>query len=140
MLSKAVAFGIVELKLIADGTIPKFEEENGKILGRMMIDLCEIPENLKDEIEITDSTYAFETTFDFYDVAIGVAIDVKAMKTKSELWLTPQTENFEEPDKEWAEYFLKTLGRHIDSEGFGVPIYAFVNETAGFEFASAKPN
>lgn len=133
MLSNVEAFDKLESILVEDGTIAKFEEERGKILGRMMIDLCEIPENLKGKIELTDSIYAFQGTFDFYDVALGIALDVRAMEVKSGLWITPQTEQYDEPSQEWVEYFIETLVKGINGGAFGVPMYAFVNDTSSFE-------
>lgn len=133
MLSNVEAFDKLESILVEDGTIAKFEEESGKILGRMMIDLCEIPENLKGEIELTDSIYAFQGTFDFYDVALGIALDVRIMEVKSGLWITPQTEQYDEPSQEWVEYFIETLVKGINDGAFGVPIYTFVNDASSFE-------
>ena len=139
MLSNVEAFEDLERILIEDGTIERFEKESGKILGRMMIDECEIPENLKSEFEITRSTVAFQGTFDFYDVALGIALDVKTMEVKGGLWLTPQAEQYDEPAHEWVEYFIETLVRGIDNGSYGVPIYAFVNDTSSFEVYPSEP-
>ena len=139
MLSNVEAFDKLESILVKDGTIARFEEESGKILGRMMIDLCEIPENLKGEIEFSDSTYAFQGTFDFYDAALGIALDVRTMEVKGGLWITPQAEHYDEPAKEWIEYFIETLVRGIDNGSYGVPIYAFVNDTSSFEVYPSEP-
>ena len=139
VLSNIEAFENLERILTEDGTIAGFEGENGKILGWMMIDLCEIPDNLKGEIEITESTYAFQGTFDFYDVALGIALDVKTMEVKGGLWLTPQAEQYEEPASELIEYFIETLVKGIDNGSFGVPMYAFVNDTSSFEVYPSEP-
>ncbi|ANE22805.1 hypothetical protein AAY81_06350 [Denitrobacterium detoxificans] len=132
MLSDIKAFERVESILNEDGTIATFEKENGKILGRMMIDLCDIPDNLTVSIEPTESTYAFQGTFDFYDAALGIVIDVKSLEAKSGIWVTPQFGRCDEIAQEWIEYFIETLMKGV-GEGFGVPMYAFVNDSSSFE-------
>lgn len=137
MLSDVKAFERIESILNEDGTIESFEKENGKILGRMMIDLCEIPDNLKDSTDLTDSTYAFRGTFDFYDAALGIALDVRTLEAKSGIWVVPQSDHCDGIVREWIEYFIETLMKGI-GDGFGVPMYAFVNDSSSFEIYPNK--
>ena len=46
MLVDKEKFYFVENTLVKNGTIDRFESDNGKITGRMMITLTEIPEEI----------------------------------------------------------------------------------------------
>lgn len=137
MLINEELFNTVEQKLIENGTISDFEKNNGKIKGRMMITTAAIPDNIT--IENTDSLFAFECSFDFYDSIIGIAIYVNTLRVASPLWVTPQIENAEEPAKEWVEFFLQTLTENIaHKDSFGIPMYTFVNDTSSFTVVPTK--
>lgn len=128
MLIDKTAFENVETILHNNGSIQRFESESGKILGRMMITLGEIPANLG--IEQSDGARAFIGSFDFYDSEVGIAINPRTKELSSGLWVTPQKEGAEAPAQDWIEFFLKTLVDSFGDDGsFGVPIYAFVNDT-----------
>ena len=125
---------ICEISFFTDGNIliSEFEKGNGKITGRMMITLAKIPENIKID-ENNKSIYAFECSFDFYDVSIGVVLDTKELKALSPIWATEQVPNAEHPDSMWIDFFLKTLAENISDDGsFGVPIYTFLNDSSDF--------
>ena len=139
MLADREFFAKVEMKLIEDGMIKRFEEEGGKITGRMMIVNTEVPHDLKDKIMLGKQDYAFEATFDFLDVAIGIALDTKGLKNRSGFWLRAQVDDPEEPQKEWAEYFINTLVKHINSDGtFSDPILTFITEKNDFTIVPTK--
>ncbi len=71
--------------------------------------------------------FAFEGSFDFYEASIGLAIDVITHDVYGGIWVTPQIEGAEAPDRSWIEFFVKTLMEHIESDGsFGVPMYTFL--------------
>lgn len=82
MLINQELFDTVEQALSKNGTIENFENENGKITGRMMITLTDIPEDIEIE-KNKKSIYAFECSFDFYDVSIGIVLDTKELKVLS---------------------------------------------------------
>ena len=131
-------FKIVEQLLLKNGTIEDFENENGKIIGRMMITLTDIPENIEID-KNKKSIYAFECSFDFYDVSIGVVLDTKELKVLSPIWTTEQVPNAVQPDSLWIDFFLKTLAENISDEGsFGVPIYTFLNDNSNFSVVPTK--
>ena len=132
MLINQELFNTVEQALLKNGTIADFENENGKITGRMMITLTDIPEDIKIDKK-NNSIYAFVCSFDFYDASIGVVLDVKELKVLSPLWVTEQVENAEQPDQVWIEFFLTTLAENISDDGsFGVPMYTFLNDNSDF--------
>ncbi len=133
MLTDKEKFDIVEKLLIENGTIDRFESENGKITGHMMITLTEIPEEILSAKQRKKHYHAFECSFDFYDSTLGIALDTKTLNSLTGLWVTPQIENADVPSKEWQEFFIETLVRHIDKDGsFGVPIYVFLNDNSDF--------
>ena len=92
----------------------------------------DIPEDIKIE-KNKKSIYAFECSFDFYDVSIGIVLDTKELKVLSPIWATEQIPNAEQPDRVWIDFFLKTLAENISDDGsFGVPIYTFLNDSSDF--------
>ncbi len=130
MLADPEMFERVESYLRENGQIERFEQENGKIKGRMMITLAEIPEG----IEVTPNgdavPQAFEASFDFYDAVIGIAMYTAERKAATGVWVTPQKEGAEHPSMDWIKFFIKTLIEHIGFDGTsGYPIYSFVNDT-----------
>ena len=133
MLENPELFDDVENVLNDQGIIPRFEKENGPILGRMMITLTEIPEDLDLNLEQYEGLYAFKCTFDFYDCALGLVLDTKDMKPASPIWITPQVDDAVQPDEVWIEFFVQTLAENMSgSAGFGIPMYTFVNDHDSF--------
>lgn len=133
MLADKELFGNVEEALKDRGIIDEFEKANGKIKGRMMITKIEFPEELGIEIPESVEPLAFQGTFDFYDCAIGIGIDWKTREPFTDLWVTPQVEDADEPNEHWIEFFLKTLIGNFDEDGsFGVPLYTFATNTSDF--------
>lgn len=127
MLVDKERFMLVEEELRKQGVLARFEAENGKILGHMMITFIEIPPEIEIE-SFSGSVCAFGASFDFYDRIIGIAIDLATGKPVSKVWLTPQVDSAVEPSKEWLEFFLKTLFERLAEDGIGMPIYCFVND------------
>jgi len=131
-------FNIVEQVLSQNGTIEDFEKENGKIIGRMMITLTDIPEDIE-FVKNNKSIFAFECSFDFYDVSIGVVLDTKELKVLSPIWLIEQSPNAEQPDRVWIDFFMKTLAENISDDGsFGIPMYTFLNDNSDFTVIPTK--
>lgn len=48
----------------------------------MMITLTDVPENIE-IVKNTKSAYAFECSFDFYDVSLGIVLDVTELEVIS---------------------------------------------------------
>jgi hypothetical protein len=134
MLFDKELFDVVEESCIKNGVISDFEKTNGKIKGRMMITLIDIPEELGITIEDQENPpLAFGASFDFYDCSLGIALYPKTMKFVSGVWVTPQVEDAEPPAKEWIKFFIKTLAESIDEDGsFGYPMYTFISDTGDF--------
>lgn len=130
MLADAQQFDVVEKMLHENGSIEKFEKESGKILGRMMTTLGEVPDDLG--IAVPEGSYVFICTFDFYDCSLGLVLNTATKKSEGGIWITPQTDNDPEPPAEdWVEFFVETLLKGIDEDGgFGTPIYSLVNDSA----------
>lgn len=137
MLIDKELFFEVENILRDQGTLERFEEENGEITGHMMITMMEIPPELGFD-EISDSVRAFCASFDFYGMMIGLAFDLNTMELIPQMWFTPQTDDAVEPSSEWLEFFVKTLCENISEEGFGVPMYSFVNDHSDFTVVPTK--
>lgn len=138
MLIDEELFNNIEKILLEKGTISDFEKGNGKITGRMMITLTDIPEDIEID-KNKKSIYAFECSFDFYDVSIGVVLDTKELKALSPIWATEQVPNAEQPDSMWIDFFLKTLVENILDDGsFGVPIYTFLNNNSDYSVVPTK--
>lgn len=132
MLIDPSAFEKLEEILKEQGKIDKFEEDSGKILGRLMITLGDIPNDIKDEIlksNREEDLYIFNCSFDFYDSFLGVALYKKNLELASGIWITEQKDNAEAPSKDWIDFFIKILVENViqSKDGFRYPIYAFVN-------------
>lgn len=133
MLTDPSSFKILEESLIEQGVIEEFEKESGKILGRVMIDLGNIPSDIKDDVlkdNKEDDLIIFNCSFDFYDSTLGVALYDKDLKLASGIWVTEQEEGAESPSQDWIEFFIRILCENVieSKDGFGYPIYAFVND------------
>ena len=133
MLNDPELFQNVENALRTMGTIKTFEDENGPILGRVMITRTEIPDGVTVPRTDRENLTAFEASFDFCNVALGVVVDTKKKTLESSVWGRYQTPGAERPSDEWVKFFIQTLFEHIADDGsFGIPMYSFVNNTADF--------
>ena len=129
MLTDKKKFEIVEQMLIEQGRIEAFEQENGAILGRMMITIDTMPEELAEEVEIKDDLTVFTASFDFYDMTVSAAVYTQS-KEVAKMWLTPQADDAEQPAREWISFFIEKLFMGIDDEGgYGIPMCSFVTDT-----------
>lgn len=132
MLIDLKSFQGIELVLKENGEIKKFEEENGKILGRVMITLGDIPQELKEEV-LKDSEeedlYIFNCSFDFYNSVLGIALNKENLELVSGLWITEQKEGAEKPAQDWIDFFVRMIVENVieNKNGLGLPIYIFVN-------------
>ena len=123
-------FEIVEQMLIEQGIIEAFEQENGAILGRMMITIDTMPEELAEEVEIKDDLTVFTASFDFYDMTVSAAVYTQS-KEVAKMWMTPQGDDIDQPAREWISFFIKKMFEGIKDDGsYGVPVYSFVNNTS----------
>ena len=130
MLIDKEKFEIVEKVLIEQGKIEAFEQENGAILGRMMITTDTMPEELAEEVEIKDDLTVFTASFDFYDMTVSAAVYTQN-KEVAKMWLTPQADDAEQPAREWISFFIEKLFIGIDDEGgYGIPMCSFVTDTS----------
>ena len=132
MLIDPSSFKILEESLIEQGAIEEFEKESGKILGRVMITLGNIPNDIKDDVlkdSKEDDLIIFNCSFDFYDSTLGVALYDKDLKLASGIWIIEQEEGAESPSQDWIEFFIRILCENVieSRDGFGYPIYVFVN-------------
>ena len=59
MLADKELFDRIEEVLSEQGIIEQFEEENGRIIGRMMIVLGDVPDNLKSDIDMNENDTVF---------------------------------------------------------------------------------
>ena len=140
MLADKELFDRIETVLSEQGIIKQFEEEKGKIIGRMMIVLGDVPENLKSDIVLDDQDTVFIGTFDFYDSSVGMVLNTSTMKVKSGLWITPEHPDAEPPTREWCDFFVETVAKYIERDGsYGVPMYTFCSETADFTVVPTMP-
>ena len=141
MLANPELFQTVEKVLNEQGIIQRFEAENGKIIGKMMITLGEVPENLKAEVEVDDGDFAFIGTFDFYDSEIGLVLNTATKQVKCGLWVTEQKEDAEAPSEDWVHFFIETLVKNIHEDGsFGYPLYTFCSSTGDFTVVPESPD
>ena len=141
MLADKEMFDIVEKVLDEKGKIKEFEDECGKIKGRMMITLTDIPEGAEVVEKEGSVPVAFEASFDFYDSTLGVAIYPETKQAATGLWVTPQKDGAEPPDQAWIEFFLEKLMESISDDGsYGIPIYSFVNDTSDMTIVPAPPD
>ena len=130
MLIDKDKFEIVEQMLIEQGRIEAFEQENGAILGRMMITTDTMPEELAEEVEIKDDLTVFTASFDFYNMTVSAAVYTQS-KEVAKMWLTPQADDAEQPAREWISFFIEKLFMGIDDEGgYGIPMCSFVTDTS----------
>ena len=130
MLIDKDKFEIVEQMLIEQGRIEAFEQENGAILGRMMITTDAMPEELAEEVEIKDDLTVFTASFDFYDMTVSAAVYTQS-KEVAKMWLTPQADDTEQLAREWISFFIEKLLMGIDDEGgYGIPMCSFVTDTS----------
>ncbi len=137
LLADKYKFAEIEKELRENGRLRDFEKECGKITGRMMITLGEVPEDLEAKIEA--GSRCFICTFDFYECSIGIILNTVTKKVGSGLWITPQKKEAEPPSKDWINFFIETLVNNIDKDGsFGVPIYVFVNDSADMTVVPSK--
>ena len=133
MLSNPDLFKAVETGLTSMGTIKAFEDENGPILGRIMIDTTDIPNEVAIKRTDRENLTAFEATFDFCNVALGVVVDTKKKTLESNVWGRYQVPGAQRPSDDWVKFFIRTLFEQIGEDGsYGVPMYSFVNDTADF--------
>ena len=137
MLADKEMFFKIENILREQGVLEKFEEENGEITGHMMITVTEIPPELGID-KISGSMRAFCGSFDFYDMMIGIIFDLDTMELVTQMWFTPQTDDAVEPSSEWIEFFVKTICENMSEEGFGVPMYSFVNDHSDLTIVPTK--
>ena len=140
MLIDTKAFLYLEEYLKKNGTIDRFEQEYGKIKGRMMITLCDIPEEYITLQIDGEQPYGFEASFDFYDSTVAFVFYPASKTFGSGLWVTPQKEGAESPSKEWIDFFVHTLVNNIiEDGGFGIPMYTFLSDIGDFTVVPAKP-
>ena len=105
-----------------------------------MITLTEIPDSIPIARPDREHLTAFEVSFDFCNVALGVAVDTKKKTLESSVWGRYQTPGAEKPAQEWVKFFLQTLFEHIGADGsFGVPMCSFVNNTSDFTAVPTAP-
>ena len=139
MLIDKKLFDEIERSLRENGELPAFESESGEVLGRMMITTGTLPEELAAEAKLDEKTVVFECSFDFCDVVFGVAVDIKTLKVVVPLWTMYQTDDVEEPAREWSTFFIKTLFRYISFDGtYRVPVCTFINNEATYSYAPEK--
>ncbi|MDO4207193.1 MAG: hypothetical protein Q4D15_06355 [Lachnospiraceae bacterium] len=140
MLAEKKLFEIVEEALMKNGSVERFENECGKIKGRMMITVTDIPDGIEVKEKRDKDPIAFEASFDFYDAAVGLALYTKEKELATGIWVTPQKEGAEAPSGDWIEFFIKTLVSNIAEDGsFGYPIYSFVNDTSDMTVVPTAP-
>ena len=140
MLSNPELFKTVEDGLNAMGVIKSFEDEHGPVLGRVMITTTEIPQGVTVAREDRENLTAFEASFDFCNVTLGVVADTKKKTLESSVWGRYQVAGAAKPSEEWVKFFIQTLLEHIDDEGnYGVPMYSFVNDTSDFTAVPTMP-
>lgn len=131
MLIDEKQFELVENTLREQGKIAAFEAENGPVLGRMLITIDDVSDEIAKSIEIKDDLQVFTGSFDFYDMTISVAVYTQSMEFASAIWLTPQAEDAEQPSKEWISFFIDKLFEAFDENGnYSFPIYSFVTDSS----------
>lgn len=135
MLIDPSSFKRLEESLTEQGKIEKFEKESGKILGRVMITIGSIPDDIREDVlrdNEEDDLIIFNCSFDFYNSTLGIALYKKDLKLASRIWITEQEEGAEKPSQDWIEFFIRLLVEYVieSNDGFGYPIYAFVNNNS----------
>jgi hypothetical protein len=140
MLIDEVAFEKMTNILVEQGVIRDFERDSGKITGHMMITKGEIPEDLGITIDTSRNYFVFEGSFDFYSSTIGIALYMDTFEPIAGVWVTPQVDDAEPPAKDWIEFFVQTVVEQIqDEDGFGYPMYTYVNDTSDFTVVPTRP-
>ena len=140
MLADEKMFQIVEDALRENGSIARFEKEQGKIKGRMMVTLCDIPEEYLTTRVEDEQAYGFEASFDFYDATVAFALYPKSKTVGSGVWVTPQIEGAVTPSREWIEFFVHTVLNGIREDGgFGIPIYSFTADVGDLTVYPTDP-
>lgn len=128
MLTDGKAISLIGETLRKDGTLDAFEEENGPILGRVMIVEGKVPEGI--EAEPSEFARAFICSFDFYDAELGIVLDLMTKKPLSRVWINSQIEDADTPSEEWVDFFIEKLLSGIAEDGnYGMPICSFVNNS-----------
>lgn len=87
MLIDPSSFKRLEESLIEQGKIEKFEKESGKILGRVMITIGSIPDDIKEDVlrdNEEDDLIIFNCSFDFYNSTLGIALYKKRFEISIE--------------------------------------------------------
>ena len=139
MLADKEMFDSLEDYLIRSGKLGKFESENGKIKGRMMITLAEVPDGMDVKYVDGKTPLAFEASFDFYDVKLGIAMYPDTKQPATGIWIIPQKENAKQPSREWIEFFIEKLAESIEDDGsYGVPMYSFINDSCDMTVIPTK--
>ncbi len=107
----------------------------------MMIARAEIPQEIQIDTNDLNNAHAFNASFDFYNIVLGVAIRLPEKKFVSGVWITPQQKEADEVDEAWIEFFIQTLLENIESDGsYGVPMYSFLNDTESFTVVPTDKN
>lgn len=132
MLQREIEFNILEEDLRKNGKIKKFEDQCGKILGRVLIDFGDIPFDLEETIlneNKKEDLFIFNCSFDFYDSILGLALKKGTLEFASGIWITEQVDGAEKPTKDWIDFFIRILVENVVESPyyFGIPIYIFVN-------------
>jgi len=140
MLSNPDLFATVESVCRERGIIERFEKENGKVKGRMMIDAVVLPNDISLYANADNNAIAFEASFDFMDTKIGFVFSVEKIEAASDLWYHGSTDG-NSPDDVWVELFVKTLVESIEPDGsYGIPIYVFISDTGSFSIVPTAPD
>lgn len=129
MLADKAKFDAVEKALTDSGFFSSFEKQNGKLAGRMMIDVIELPEEFADKVVLKDGDIVFRGTFDISDCELGVAVNPAKKEIASGLWVKKQTEKNETIPDNWKDLFIRTITSHVGEDGsFKVPMFTFIGK------------
>lgn len=140
MLSNPEQFQQVEKTIRDRDSFREWERENGDVKGRLMIDAVDLPHGVDIIGERDDEIIAFEASFDFYDVTLGIGIYPKTNEVATRVWYVKQRPEAEMPDQAWLEFFLEKLSGAINEDGsFGFPICCLVNDTADITIIPGPP-
>lgn len=143
MLLRKNEFDTLEKELRKTGKIREFERKYGKILGRVLIDIGELPSDMEEDVlkdRKKEELFIFNCSFDFYDAALGIALERKTLKVASGMWITEQIDEAELPSEDWINFFVRMLSENVinSPNGFGVPIYIFVNNNSEMVVVPSK--
>ena len=140
MLVDPEMFQRIEKYLHDNGTIARFEQEQGPIRGHMMITLCDVPEEYLTTRVEGERVFGFEASFDFYDATAAFAFYPQSRTAGSGVWITPQREGAEAPSRDWIEFFVHTVLDNIKENGsFGIPMYTFLADVGDFTVVPISP-